>query len=118
MAQYERKIPLLECGHEYTREILYGRWKIPLIYHISKGISRPGELQRKIPQASRRVLDSQLAQLLKHEIIEKTTFNAVIPKVEYRLTKLGLTLIPVILTMANWGNSNAKELKRVINKIE
>jgi len=106
---YQRKIPILECGHEYVREILYGRWKITLIYYIANGVSRPGELQRKIPQASRRVLDVQLNQ----EIISKTVYDEAVAKVEYRLTAFGLSLLPVVMTVIEWGNKNFKQLKRV-----
>lgn len=113
---YEKKIPTLDCGHEYIREVLYGRWKIPLLWLIANGITRPGELQRKIPQASRRVLDSQLAQLVKHEIITKTIFDETIPRVEYHLTDLGESLTPVIKVIKDWGNDNSKQLKRVISK--
>ncbi|MEI3802787.1 MULTISPECIES: winged helix-turn-helix transcriptional regulator [unclassified Chitinophaga] len=110
---YQRKIPILDCGHEYIREILYGRWKIPLIYYIANGVSRPGELQRKIPHASRRVLDAQLTQLVKHEIISKTVFDETVRKVEYQLTEFGLTLMPVMMAMIKWGNNNIEQLKRV-----
>ncbi len=110
---YQRKIPILECGHEYVREILYGRWKITLIYYIANGVSRPGELQRKIPQASRRVLDVQLNQLVKHEIISKTVYDESVAKVEYQLTAFGLSLLPVVMTVIDWGNKNFKQLKRV-----
>jgi DNA-binding HxlR family transcriptional regulator len=58
---YERKIPILDCGHDYFRQVLHGRWKIAVLLRISDEILRPGELARSIPQATRRVLDVQLA---------------------------------------------------------
>jgi len=111
---YQKKIPLLDCGHEYIREVLYGRWKIVLLYHIFNGIKRPGELERKIPQATRRVLDVQLSQLLNHGLIVKNIFKETIPHVEYEMTELGKTLIPVIMVMIKWGNDNKGELRKVI----
>jgi DNA-binding HxlR family transcriptional regulator len=112
---YERKIPVLNCSHEYLRVILYGRWKIPLVYYIAKGICRPGELQREIPQASRRVLDVQLAQLVKHEIICKKVFEDPVPKVEYYLTDLGSSLFPVMMNMVSWAKDNHERLERVMD---
>lgn len=53
---YQKKIPIeLNCGLDLVKEILFGKWKIHLLYFISQGIKRPGELQRKIPAATRRV---------------------------------------------------------------
>lgn len=60
---YERKIPLsLNCGLDLIGEVLYGKWKIRLLWFIHEGHTRPGELQRKIPDASRRVLNMQLKE--------------------------------------------------------
>jgi DNA-binding HxlR family transcriptional regulator len=59
--RYKKKIPTdATCGLGLVKEVLYGKWKIHLLYFISKGVSRPGELQRKIPAATRRVLNVQL----------------------------------------------------------
>lgn len=113
---YSKKIPVLDCGHEYIRQVLYGRWKIVLLYYIAEGVQRPGELERKIPQATRRVLDVQLSQLLKHEVITKKIFDETIPKVEYSLTDLGESLMPVIKTMIAWGNDHKAQLKKVVNR--
>jgi DNA-binding HxlR family transcriptional regulator len=111
---YERKIPILDCGHEYIRKVLYGRWKIILLIYISRGISRPGELAKNIPQATRRVLDSQLAELLKHELINKQVFEETVQHVEYRLTALGESLMPVINAMGKWGSDHLDQLKRTV----
>ncbi|OJV81920.1 MAG: transcriptional regulator [Bacteroidia bacterium 44-10] len=94
---YERKIPLsLNCGLDLIGEVLYGKWKIRLLWFIHEGYKRPSELQRKIPDASRRVLNIQLKELEEHELITKTIYPVVPPKVEYSLTEFGETLIPVI----------------------
>lgn len=87
-------------------QVLNGKWKINLIWCIYNGIKRPGELQRKLPKASRRLLDSQLQQLTDHGIITKTTYTEVPFKAEYELTSLGKTLIPVIEVTAQWGETH------------
>ena len=112
--KYERKIPILDCGHEYIRKVLYGRWKIAILLRLDKGINRPGELSRSIPQATRRVLDLQLAELLVHGIISKKVFDETIQHVEYRLTHLGRSLMPVIEAMGNWGEDHLDELKKSV----
>lgn len=109
---YERKTPVaLECGLHLFMEIMSGKWKISLIWCIHSGINRPGELQRKIKKASRRLLDTQLNQLIHHGILTKTIFDQKPPKVEYKLTSLGESLIPVIELTAKWGEAHRDVLE-------
>ncbi|WP_330443590.1 winged helix-turn-helix transcriptional regulator [Flavobacterium sp. C4GT6] len=114
---YERKIPLnLNCGLDLIGEVLYGKWKIRLLWFINEGNKRPSELQRKIPDASRRVLNMQLKELEKHELVSRKVYAVVPPKVEYSLTDFGKTLIPVISLMGEWGDKNEERLRNVITK--
>lgn len=111
----DRKIPLnLNCGLDLIGEVLYGKWKIRLLWFINEGHQRPSELQRKIPEASRRVLNIQLKELEEHELVSKIIYPVVPPKVEYSLTEFGKTLIPVISVLGNWGDENEERLRRVI----
>lgn len=115
----ERKIPLnLNCGLDLIGEVLYGKWKIRLLWFIHQGNKRPSELQRKIPDASRRVLNIQLKELETHELITKEIYAVVPPKVEYSLTDFGKTLIPVISALGTWGDENEDRLRKVIIKGE
>lgn len=114
---YERKIPLsLNCGLDLIGEVLYGKWKIRLLWFIHEGYKRPSELQRKIPDASRRVLNIQLKELEEHELITKTIYPVVPPKVEYSLTEFGETLIPVISVLGQWGDEHQERLRHLILK--
>ena len=114
---HERKIPLnLNCGLDLIGEVLYGKWKVRLLWFINEGHLRPSELQRKIPDATRRVLNIQLKELEDHELISKKIYPVVPPKVEYSLTDFGKTLIPVISMLGNWGEKNEERLRSVILK--
>ena len=114
---YERKIPLnLNCGLDLVGEVLYGKWKIRLLWFINEGYKRPSELQRKIPDASRRVLNIQLKEMEEHELISKIIYPQVPPKVEYSLTDFGKSLIPVISLLGQWGDENQDRLRLVITK--
>ena len=114
---YERKIPPnLNCGLDLIGEVLYGKWKIRLLWFINEGFLRPSELQKKIPDASRRVLNIQLNELETHELITKKIYPVVPPKVEYSLTEFGQSLIPVIGALGNWGDTNQEKLKMLILK--
>ena len=109
---YEKKLPVeLECGLHLFMEVMNGKWKISLIWCIYIGIKRPGELHRKIPKASRRLLDSQLKQLTDHGILSKTISEGKTLKAEYNLTPLGDSLIPVIEVTARWGEAHRTALE-------
>src|SRR5258706_4574702 len=114
---YERKIPItLDFVLDLIGEVLYGKWKIRLLYFINEGHKRPSELQRKISGASRKVLTMQLKELEQHELVTKVIYPQIPPKVEYSLTDFGKTLIPVISTLGKWGDKNEKRLRNVILK--
>lgn len=114
---YERKtIPNLNCGLDLIGEVLYGKWKIRLLWFIDQGHKRPSELQRKIPDATRRVLNVQLKELEDHELVTKTIYPVVPPKVEYELTDFGKSLIPVIATLGEWADNHEDRLRNVILK--
>ena len=114
---YERKItPNLNCGLDLIGEVLYGKWKIRLLWFIDQGYQRPSELQRKIPDASRRVLNVQLKELEDHELVTRKIYPVVPPKVEYSLTDFGKTLIPVIATLGQWSDEHEERLRTVILK--
>lgn len=112
---YERKIPFdLACGVHLTREVLAGKWKASLLYYIAQGTRRPGELQKKLRLATRRVVHLQLNQLEAHELISKTMFAEIPPRVEYQLTPLGESLLPVITLLGQWGEAHRPQLERVL----
>lgn len=114
---YKRKIqPTLNCGLDMVGEVLYGKWKIRLLWFIEQGYRRPSELHRKIPDASRRVLNAQLKELEDHKLVSKTIYPVVPPKVEYMLTDFGKSLIPVISNFGKWADEHEKELREVISK--
>jgi DNA-binding HxlR family transcriptional regulator len=97
-------------------EVLYGKWKLRMLWFISQGHKRPSELQRKIPDVSRRVLNIQLKELEEHELVSRKIFAVMPPKVEYDLTEFGRSLIPVIGAIGMWGDENEGRLKKVILK--
>ena len=115
LAMNQEKIPIeLNCGLDLAKEVLSGKWKIHLLYFISEGIKRPSELQRKIPSATRRVLNVQLNQLERHGLVSKKAHAPL--KVEYSLTAFGNTVVPVITALGKWGDDHQDLLRRLIAK--
>lgn len=114
---YQKKTPVqLDCGLQFFKELLNGKWKLMLVYYISQNLKRPSELQRKIPNADRRVMDKQLQELVLHGFINKKSFDTKVPKVEYELTELGQKLLPLILTIEQWGEENRLVLSEALEK--
>lgn len=110
---YDRKIPRkVDCGISFIMEIIGGKWKPCLIYYIDQGARRPSELQRQNPTATRRVLNQQLKELEEHGIVKRVVYAELPPKVEYSLTEMGCSLLPVIHTMYNWGEEQMEKAIR------
>ena len=108
---YQKKIPAsFDCGIVLTKEVLNGKWKASLLYHIEQGVQRPSALQRRMPDATRRVLNVQLNELEQHGLISKVIYPQLPPKVEYSLTEFGRTLLPIIEAMSNWGTEHRARL--------
>lgn len=112
---YQKKIAnTLNCGSVLTKEVLHGKWKSTLLSCIAQGIQRPSAMQRTIPSATRRVLNVQLNELEQHGLISKIIYPELPPRVEYQLTPLGQSLLPVIEVMEQWGNAHRAELEQVL----
>jgi DNA-binding HxlR family transcriptional regulator len=113
---YQKKIPIeLNCGLDLAKEVLSGKWKFHLLYFISEGIKRPSELQRKIPGATRRVLNVQLNELEGYGLVTKKVHAELPLKVEYSLTAFGNSIIPVITALGKWGDDHKDELRQMID---
>ena len=106
----------MNCGLDLIGEVLYGKWKIRLLWFINQGHKRPSELQRKIPDASRRVLNMQLKELEEHELVTKKIYPVVPPKVEYSLTEFGESLIPLVSALGQWADQHEDRLRTLIIK--
>lgn len=112
---YQKKIvKLYDCGILLTKEVLSGKWKTSLLYNIAQGVVRPGALQRRLPEATRRMLNVQLNELEQHGLIGKTIYPQLPPKVEYYLTDFGCSLLPVLDAMTQWGIAHQERLAQVL----
>jgi DNA-binding HxlR family transcriptional regulator len=92
------------CPVTATMQVLGGKWKailINAIYHTSP--ARFGELKRSVKGITQSMLTSQLRELEEDGIISRKIYAEIPPRVEYTLTEFGLTLSPIMLSMAAWG---------------
>ncbi len=88
---------------ELSLDIIGGRWKILIIWHLKDTGKRYGELKKLVPKITHKMLTQQLRELEKDEIIIRKVYQEVPPKVEYSLTLLGKSVIPIIEMLMEWG---------------
>ena len=99
----QRKAGRTGCAVEATLSVIGGVWKPVLVFHLLNGKLRFNALCRAIPSATARMITLQLRELEADQIVKRTVFPEVPPKVEYELTELGQSLAPVLLNMRDWG---------------
>ncbi len=97
------------CPVEVAMEKIAGKWKILIIWHLLRKTRRFGELRRKIPGVTQKMLTQQLRELEADEIVNRKVYPEVPPKVEYSLTSDGQSLGPVLMHLLKWGNDYAKK---------
>ena len=95
------------CPVEAALDVIGGKWKVAVIFQLMEGTKRFNQLQRLIPNITRRMLTLQLRELEKDGLVSRKVYQQVPPKVEYSLTELGLTLQPIIISLKNWGETYA-----------
>ena len=94
---------LSECLVRTTIDVIDGKWKPIIVNELKDGMLRFGQLQRRVPEAARKVLTEQLRELEEDEIVSRKAAAQKWQRVEYALTPYGRTLAPVLSLMAKWG---------------
>lgn len=114
---YERKIQEdLECGIIVAMKVFGAKWKPCIIDAISRGAKRPSELHREITSTSPRVIDMQLSELVTYGVVSKKIHPGFPLYVEYSLTPLGESILPVLAQLNEWGNKNKEVVKKISNR--
>lgn len=91
------------CPAEVTLNVIGGRWKIPILWHLSRETLRFSELQRAVDGITQKMLTQQLREMERDGVVNRRVYPEVPPKVEYSLTPLGRSLEPVVQAMCRWG---------------
>lgn len=93
------------CSVEAAMDIIGGKYKAIILWHLIKdGTLRFSEIQRRIPQATPKMLSSQLKELENSGLVDRILYPVVPPKTEYSLSEFGKTLIPIVTSLRDWGN--------------
>ena len=94
------------CPITATMEVIGGKWKPIILYHLTFGTRRFGEISARIPNISRKVLTQHLKELEKDGLISRRQFKEIPPRVEYSLTEKSVSLKAVFHEIAEWGIKN------------
>ncbi|UQZ37221.1 transcriptional regulator [Paenibacillus sp. PK3_47] len=95
-----------KVGVEAALEVMGGKWKPLIIYHLMTGRKRTSELRRLIPGITQKMLTTQLRSLEKDEIVERKAYTEIPPRVEYGLTSYGWGLKPALDLLCYWGEDH------------
>jgi DNA-binding HxlR family transcriptional regulator len=96
------------CPVEATIQLIGGKYKAVILWHLMNGKLRYSELHKKIPKATDKMLTQQLRELERDGLINRTVYPVVPPKTEYALTDFGRSLVPILDEMCNWGTEYLK----------
>ena len=91
------------CPVEATLDLIGGKYKALILWHLSDGTLRFSELRSRIPKATPKMLTQQLRELENQELIHREVYPVIPPKVEYSLTSTGKSLMPILVAMRDWG---------------
>jgi DNA-binding HxlR family transcriptional regulator len=98
------------CAVEATLDLIDGKWKGVILFHLQGGTQRFGELRKRMPGITQRMLTKQLRALEDDHLVIRKVYAEVPPRVEYRLSEIGESLRPVIDTLRAWGESHRAAL--------
>lgn len=105
MSGYERKIPVdLTCGINIAMEVIGSKWKLCIIDLINRKVTRPKDMSETIDGINKRVLQQQLKELEMSGMVSKKVYAEVPLRVEYFLTEIGLSILPLLRSIEDWGN--------------
>lgn len=93
----------LNCPVDATLRLIGGKYKALVLWHLTNGTMRHGEIQKLVPQATPKMLTQQLRELESDNLLTRKVYPVVPPKVEYSLTEFGRSLKPILDAMYDWG---------------
>lgn len=103
------------CGLDAAIDVVGGKWKVLILWNLSEGAQRFGELKRSLDGVSEKMLIQHLRELERDEVVHREVHHVVPPKVEYSLTELGTTLVQALLPLGAWGCEHKPRLEAIRN---
>ena len=97
------------CPIARVSKVIQGKWTMVILYLLSGGTLRFGEIRRKLPTVTEANLTKDLRLLEKHGVIHREVYPVVPPKVEYSLTEMGEAFLPILNSLNEWAEKYTKE---------
>lgn len=107
MARIVYKNKEFACAFEFTLDMISGKWKGLILWHLREGTLRHGEIKKSLGNITQKMLTQTLRDLEEEKLISRKVYPVVPPKVEYTITERGLKLIPIFVQLIDWGNEVA-----------
>ncbi|GAA3286417.1 helix-turn-helix transcriptional regulator [Dactylosporangium vinaceum] len=95
------------CPVELAVDIIGGKWRPVILAHLKEGVHRYGELRRRMPEVSEKMLTQRLRELEADGLVTRRDLGTNPPHVEYALTAEGRSLAPVLQALYDWGTARA-----------
>ena len=95
---------------DQSLEVLQGKWKVHLLFHMARGIHRHSRLLACLPSVSKKVMTDSLRVLERDGLVQREIFAEVPVRVEYSLTALGWSMTEPLVALADWGEAHAKDV--------
>ncbi len=105
----------INCPVEATLELIGGKYKALILWHLAQEKLRYSELRKALAGITPKMLTQQLRELEAKSLIHREVFPIVPPKVEYSLTELGKSLMPILVAMRDWGSGYLRQLQKEPN---
>jgi DNA-binding HxlR family transcriptional regulator len=105
------------CPVELTVDLVGGKWRSVILAHLKEGAHRYGQLRRRMPDVSEKMLVQRLRELEADGFVTRREYPTVPPAVEYDLTEEGRTLVPVLQALYDWGTARAARTGTPIREI-
>lgn len=103
----ERHESIFDCPFTEVQPIVRGKWAMMIVYFLSKGTLRFGELSRRLPMATQAKLTKELRTLEEYGMIHREVYREIPPKVEYSLTECGMSFLPVVDALVKFAETYA-----------
>ena len=103
-----------ECGLDVALEVVGGKWKPLILFHLGDRSRRFGELKRLVAGVSEKMLIQHLKELQAHGVVIRTDHGELPPRVDYALTSYGLSLADALVPLCDWGTLNRERIEGVV----
>ena len=98
------------CSFEFALDLISGKWKGLILWHLSHGTLRYGEIKKRMGHITQKMLTQTLRDLEKNMLVTRKVYPVVPPKVEYTITREGMRLIPIFQQLQEWGGHMGAKL--------